>query len=133
MKNLLLLFSLGTLIAHAADLPPDKSSDLPESAKRPVVVTGKSNLALPKHDLPADYTLTVAATLEELLSTLARRFGLELALDGAGLARAGVAPAEIVRLELKDVSREQLLDAICAPRQLAWHIEGDTLSVSAAR
>ena len=62
MKNLLLLFSLGTLIAHAADLPPDKSSDLPESAKRPVVVTGKSNLALPKHDLPADYTLTVAAT-----------------------------------------------------------------------
>ena len=62
MKNLLLLFSLGTLIAHAADLPPDKSSDIPESAKRPVVVTGKSNLALPKHDLPADYTLTVAAT-----------------------------------------------------------------------
>ncbi len=62
MKFLLLLFSLGTLIAHAADLPPDKSSDIPESAKRPVVVTGKSNLALPKHDLPADYTLTVAAT-----------------------------------------------------------------------
>jgi len=82
---------------------------------------------------PATYTLTVAAPLDELLSTLARRFGLELALDRPGLARAGVAPAEIVRLELKDVSREQLLDAICAPRQLTWHIEGDTLSVSAAR
>jgi hypothetical protein len=89
--------------------------------------------AAPPGGGPATYTLTVAAPLEELLSTLARRFGLELALDRPGLARAGVAPAEIVRLELKDVSREQLLDAICAPRQLTWHIEGDTLSVSAAR
>jgi putative membrane-bound dehydrogenase-like protein len=61
MKNLLLLFSFGTILTQAADLPPDKSSDLPESAKRPVVVTGKSTFALPKHDLPADYTLTVAA------------------------------------------------------------------------
>lgn len=89
--------------------------------------------AAPPGGGPATYTLTVAAPLDELLSTLARRFGLELALDRPGLARAGVAPAEIVRLELKDVSREQLLDAICAPRQLTWHIEGDTLSVSAAR
>jgi putative membrane-bound dehydrogenase-like protein len=61
MKNLLLLFSLGIPLTHAADLPPDKTSDLPESAKRPVVVTGKSTLALPKHDLPAGYTLSVAA------------------------------------------------------------------------
>ena len=89
--------------------------------------------AAPPAGAPATYTLTVAAPLDELLSTLARRFGLTLALDRPGLARAGVAPAEIVRLELKDVSREQLLDAICAPRQLTWHIEGDTLSVSAAR
>lgn len=45
----------------AADLPPDQGTTLPESAKRAVVVTGKSSLALPKHDLPEGYTLEVAA------------------------------------------------------------------------
>ena len=81
---------------------------------------------------PATYTLTVAAPLDELLTTLARRFGLALDLDRTALARAGVAPAEIVRLKLEDASREQLLDAICAPRGLTWRIERDTLAISAA-
>lgn len=45
----------------AADLPPDKGNTIPDSAKRPVVVTGKSSLALPKHDLQDGYTLEVAA------------------------------------------------------------------------
>ncbi|WP_395750772.1 PVC-type heme-binding CxxCH protein [Prosthecobacter sp.] len=45
----------------AADLPPDKGNAIPESGKRPVVITGKSTLALPKHDLPEGYTLEVAA------------------------------------------------------------------------
>jgi putative membrane-bound dehydrogenase-like protein len=47
--------------AMAADLPPDKTAVIPESGKRPVVVTGKSALALPKHDLPEGYTLELAA------------------------------------------------------------------------
>lgn len=45
----------------AADLPPDKGNVIPESGKRPVVITGKSSLALPKHDLPEGYTLEVVA------------------------------------------------------------------------
>ena len=47
--------------AFAADLPPDKGNTIPDSAKRPVVVTGKSSLALPKHELPEGYTLELAA------------------------------------------------------------------------
>lgn len=86
----------------------------------------------PARDTASTYTLKVAAPLDELLATLARRFGLTLALDRVALTRAGVAPAEIVRLELEDASREELLDAICTPRGLAWRIESDTLSVSAA-
>jgi len=78
------------------------------------------------------YTLTVAAPLEELLATLARRFALTLDLDRPGLARIGVAPGEIVRLEVRDASRDQLLDAILGPRGLAWRIEGDRLRISAA-
>ncbi len=58
MRQLLLLLALP---AFAADLPPDQGSTIPESGKRPVVITGKSSLALPKHDLPEGYTLEVAA------------------------------------------------------------------------
>ncbi|MDI1315313.1 PVC-type heme-binding CxxCH protein [Prosthecobacter sp.] len=58
MRHLLLLFAIPVL---AADLPPDKDSAIPESGKRPVVITGKASLALPKHDLPDGYTLEVAA------------------------------------------------------------------------
>lgn len=77
------------------------------------------------------FTLTVAAPLEELLATLARRFGLALDLDRAGLAGVGVAPGEIVRLELHDATRERVLDAILGPRGLAWRIDGGRLSVTA--
>ncbi len=58
MRRLLCLLAVP---AFAADLPPDKGNTIPESGKRPVVVTGKSSLALPKHDLPDGYTLEVAA------------------------------------------------------------------------
>ena len=58
MRHLLLLFAVP---AFAADLAPDKGSTIPESGKRPVVVTGKSSLALPKHDLPDGYQLEVVA------------------------------------------------------------------------
>jgi len=78
------------------------------------------------------YTLTVAAPLDELLATLARRFGLTLDLDHPALARVGVAPGEIVRLELRDAPRDALLDAITKPRGLTWLIEGGSLSISAA-
>ncbi|MEI6240367.1 MAG: hypothetical protein WCR51_08250 [Planctomycetia bacterium] len=115
------VFSIVALPAAATEPPaarqrPPRRRDPPRPAREP----------------GSTYTLTVAAPLDELLSTLARRFGLTLELDRAALARAGVAPAEIVRLELKAATREQLLDAICAPRALVWRIEGDTLSVSAA-
>lgn len=78
------------------------------------------------------FTLTVAAPLEELLSTLAGRFALTLDLDRQGLGRVGVAPGEIVRLSLRDATRSQVLDAILEPRGLAWRIEGDRLRVTAA-
>lgn len=58
MRRLLPFLALPVL---AADLPPDKGNAIPDSAKRPVVVTGKSSLALPKHELPEGYTLSLAA------------------------------------------------------------------------
>ena len=58
MRQLLLLLAIPVF---AADLPPDKGSTIPESGKRPGVITGKASLPLPKHDLPDGYTLEVAA------------------------------------------------------------------------
>ncbi len=58
MRRFLFLFAVP---AFAADLPPDKGNTIPESGKRPVVVNGRASLALPKHDLPEGYTLSVAA------------------------------------------------------------------------
>ena len=98
----------------------------------PLLPETSTGPALVQADAAATYTLTVAAPLEELLATLARRFALTLDLDRPGLARIGVAPGEIVRLEVRDASRDQLFDAIAKPRGLAWRIEGGTLFVSAA-
>lgn len=58
MRQLLLLLAIPVF---AADLPPDRGSIIPESGKRPGVITGKASLSLPKHDLPDGYTLEVAA------------------------------------------------------------------------
>lgn len=58
MRCLLFLFALPAI---AADLPPDKGGSIPESGKRPAIITGKASLALPKHDLPEGYKLEVAA------------------------------------------------------------------------
>jgi len=58
MRRFLLLLAVPAL---AADLPPDQGNTIPDSAKRPVVVTGKSTLVLPKHALQDGYTLEVAA------------------------------------------------------------------------
>ena len=59
--NSLLTLAALCITASAADLPPDKGNEIPESGKRAVVVTGKPALAVPKHDLPEGYTLSIAA------------------------------------------------------------------------
>lgn len=80
-------------------------------------------------DVAHTYSLRVAAPLDELLATLARRFGLTLEFDREVLEQRGIAPREIVRLDVKDASREALLDAILDPLGLGWRIEGTTLRV----
>ena len=59
-RHLILALALGSF-SHAADLPPDRGNSIPDSASRPVTITGKSALALPKHELVEGYTLHVAA------------------------------------------------------------------------
>ncbi|MBL9113454.1 MAG: c-type cytochrome [Verrucomicrobiaceae bacterium] len=57
-----LFFVLVSSMGLGADLPPDKTSEIPAAAKREAVVSaGKPNAALPAHTLPKGYTLELAA------------------------------------------------------------------------
>ncbi|MFM7207037.1 MAG: hypothetical protein ACKO4T_10260 [Planctomycetaceae bacterium] len=78
------------------------------------------------------YTLRLESPLDQAVNAIAVRLGLEAALDAASLQARGVAPGEIIRVEARDVTRDELLDAIVAPLGLAWTIDAGVLTVFAA-
>lgn len=77
------------------------------------------------------HTLRLEAPLDQAVAALARRFALVPAIDAASLAARGIAAAEIVRVRVENVSRDELFDAVVAPLGLAWTIDGDTLEIFA--
>jgi hypothetical protein len=82
---------------------------------------------------PAEtFSLRVEAPLEEVLATLAQRFGLELQLQRQELQAVGIAPAEIVRCRVENVSREALLQAVLEPLGLEGEFTATVLRVPAS-
>ena len=77
------------------------------------------------------FSLRVAAPLQEVLVVISARLKLRLDIDRDSLQRRGIALAEIVRVTVKDVTREQLLTAILDPLKLEWTIRDGTLHVFA--
>ena len=77
------------------------------------------------------FTLRVAAPLEELFVEVAGRLKLKLIIDRDSLARASIDPQEVIRLELSNATREQLLDAMTRHAGLSWSIADQTLSIRA--
>ena len=126
-------------VGHAADGRPtfaivslagvqvDAADRLPGSKDRagvwPPTPPGKKAAA------GATYSLKVAAPLDALLATLATRLGLTLDVDRASLQARGIAGGEIIRLDVANVSRDELLDAVLDPLALDWQIENQTLRV----
>ena len=86
----------------------------------------------PANPATSRYTLRVAAPFAELLAAVAKQLGLTPQIDQPALRRRGIDPREIIRLEVTDVDRNGLLDAIVAPLGLTWAIADDTLAVTAA-
>lgn len=78
------------------------------------------------------YSLRVESPLDQAVSAVAKVLGLRSALDKASLAARGISPQEIVRVDARDLSRDRLLDALVAPLELTWTIDGETLRVFAA-
>lgn len=116
----------GTVVPLATDLPPPGSVQ----PKRPPVAAGpgRGKPPGPARDV---FSLRVAAPLEEVLAAVAARLGLELEIDRGSLAARGIQAGEIVRADIRDASRDDLLDRIVAPLDLSWRIEGDRLRVFA--
>ncbi len=81
---------------------------------------------------PALFSLRVEAPLEEVLTAVAQRLGLTLALDRESLQTKGIMPAEIVRLTIADATPKGLLDAILDPLALDWEIQEKQLRVNAS-
>ena len=77
------------------------------------------------------YSLRLEAPLNQAVSAVAKSLGLEVSLDEASLVAHGIAPGEIVRVDARDLSRDDLLDAIVGPLDLAWTVENGTLRVFA--
>jgi len=67
-----------------------------------------------------------------LLAAVAKQLGLAAQIDRPALRQRGIDPREIIRLEVADVDRDGLLDAIVAPLNLTWAIEDDMLTVTVA-
>jgi hypothetical protein len=78
------------------------------------------------------FSLRLAAPLDQALAAVAAQLSLDLTIDAPSLAGRGIAPGEIARVDVREVSRAELLDAIVAPFGLAWSIDAGTLRVFAS-
>ena len=127
----------GRIVDIGADMPPGfaAGTERPREAtvgRRPGDIdAARGRDARPGKEPRESFTLRAAAPLDELLDTVAKRLGLELAIDRESLARSGIATGEIVRLSVADASRGELLDAILEPLGLRWRITAGRLDVSA--
>ncbi|MFN9368487.1 MAG: hypothetical protein ACK6CT_06920 [Planctomycetia bacterium] len=78
------------------------------------------------------FTLKAAAPLEELLAAIAGRLEVSLDVDRKGIEARGIALQEIVRVEVKDASADELLAAVLGPLKLTGKIIAGRLEVRGA-
>ncbi len=111
----------GTIVALPA-APPRTSAAAPRPARR--------GPAPPARD-GTRFTLTLEAPLDEAVRAIGSQLGLEPSVDRESLAARGILPGEIVRANVADATRDQLLDAVVAPLGLRWRVDGSRLIVDA--
>lgn len=78
------------------------------------------------------FSLRLEAPLDQAIAAIAKQLGLEPFIDEASLKARGIAVGEIVRADVTDASRDELLDAMLGPLGLRWTIEAGRLVVDAA-
>jgi hypothetical protein len=123
---------VGTIVPIATGLeqaaaPPRTAGDGRQRPKRPAPQTATAR----QPAAPPTFSLRLEAPLDQALAAIAGRLGLAVAIDHESLRARGLSAGEIVRAEVKDKPRDALLDAVLAPLDLRWSIDGKTLRVSA--
>ena len=116
----------GTAVAIEEGLAPLSASGPQPKALRPIPPPPPRGQAGRE-----TFTLQVEAPLEELLAVVAQKLQVPLDLDRDSLKARGIAPREIVRMTVKDASREALLAAILKPLSLEWELSAKKLRVFA--
>lgn len=120
--------SASAVLVQFVPLPsPTEPKEKARRQKQP-----RANSSPPAGSSRDRYTLRVAAPFDELLRAVSQRLKVELSINTQSLKTRGINPQEIIRLEIKDASQDQLLDAIVKPLGLTWSIEKGRLSISAS-
>ena len=119
--------SPSTLVVTLATLPPSSGIKTRDLEQKPASTRPPQNKGSDRER----YTLRVAAPFEELLQAISQQLNLEPSIDKESFKARSINAQEIIRLEIKDADREQLLDAIVKPLGLAWSIDDKTLYITA--
>ena len=119
--------SPSTLVVTPAPLPPSSGTKRRDPEQKPASTRPPKN----KMSNRERYTLRVAAPFEELFQAISQRLNLEPSIDTEAFKAHSINAQEIIRLEIKDANRDQLLDAIVKPLGLTWSIDDKTLHVTA--
>ena len=116
-----------TLVVTSATLPPSSGIKKRETKQKPALTRPPETEGRNRER----YTLRVAAPFEELLRAISQRLNLKPSIDTDAFKAHSINAQEIIRLEIKDANRDQLLDAIVKPLGLTWSIDDKTLHVTA--
>ena len=119
--------SPSTLVVTPAPLPPSSGKKTRDPEQKLASTRPRQNNGSDRER----YTLRVAAPFEELLRAVSQRLNLELSIDTESFKARSINAQEIIRLEIKDANRDQLLDAIVKPLGLTWSIDNKTLYITA--
>jgi len=116
----------------ATVVPIDSAPKVAPHAQRPPASDSRPPARQPPGGKGRDvFSLRLEAPLDQALAAVAGRLGLTLDLDAESLQARGIAPGEIVRAEVTNASRDELLRAILEPLGLEWRIDKQTLHVRA--
>jgi hypothetical protein len=118
----------GPTVVAIADRPARLDVARHPPAARPRPQPRRAGTTVTTQDM---FSLRLAAPFDQALDAIASRLGLTLTIDTAALASRGIAMDEIVRVDVKNVSRDELLDAVVAPLGLAWSITDARLRIHA--
>ena len=119
--------SPSTLVVTPAPLPPSSGTKKRDTKQKPAQTRPLQHKGSDRER----HTLRVAAPFEELLRAVSQRLNLELSIDTESFKSRSINAQEIIRLEIKDANRAQLLDAIAKPLGLTWSIDDKTLYITA--